>query len=218
MKSPLLATLALAFIGAGASHGATIVYDNTTTDTQLIYLYSAGPFEGIGDSITLGGTNRLLNSATVQFSNVFDAIGTFTATMNFYEAGSPVGVPIGGPYIVNDIDIPGFDKFNVTFTNLNLLVPDSLVFVVGISKVTGNVNLGLNVFTAPSPGSSDDTAIVISESSGFSTGSTGTGEGNLYLLLDANTPSTGVPEPGTVSLVGGALIGVLAIARKHNAS
>lgn len=170
------------------------------------------------DSITLGGTDRLLNSATVQFYNVFDAIGTFTATMNFYEAGSPVGAPIGGPYIVNDIDIPGVDSFNVTFTNLNLLVPDSLVFVVGISKVTGNVNLGLNAYTAPSPGSSDDTAIVINESSGFSTGFTGTCEGNLYLLLDADTPSTGVPEPCTVTLVSGALIGVLAIARKRNAS
>ena len=218
MKSPLLATLALAFIGAGASPAATIVYNNTTTDTLRTYFYSAGPFAGIGDSITLGGTDRLLNSATVQFYNNFDAIGTFTATMNFYEAGSPAGAPIGGPYFVDNIAIPGADLFNVTFTNLNLLVPDSLVFIVGISNVTGNVDLGLNAYTSPTPGSSDDAAFVVNNGSGFVTGPAVKGEGNLYLTLDANTPSTGVPEPGTVSLVGGALIGVLAFARKRNAS
>jgi hypothetical protein len=218
MKSPLLATLALAFIGAGASPAATIVYDNTGKDTLKTYFYSVGPFEGIGDAITLGGTDRLLNSATVQFYNSFDAIGTFTATMNFFEAGSPAGAPIGGPYVVDNIAIPGVDIFNVTFTNLNLLVPDNLVFIVGISNVTGNVDLGLNAYTTPSPGSSDDAAIVVNNGSGFVTGPTVQGEGNLYLILDANTPSTGVPEPGTVTLVGGALIGVLAIARKRNAS
>ena len=119
---------------------------------------------------------------------------------------------------IDNIAIPGVDSFNVTFTNLNLLVPDNLVFIVGISNVTGNVDLGLNAYTAPSPGTSDDAAIVVSNVSVISSGPTARGEGNLYLTLDANTPSTGVPEPGTVSLVGGALIGVLAIARKRNAS
>lgn len=218
MKSPLLATLALAFIGAGASPAATIVYNNTGKDTLQSYFYSVGPFEGIGDAITLGGTDRVLNSATVQFYNAFDTTGTFSATMNFYEAGSPVGAPLGSPDVVDNIAIPGVDSFIVTFTNLNLLVPDNLVFIVGISNVTGNVDLGLNAFTAPSPGSSDDAAFVVNNGSSFVTGPAAQGEGNLYLILDANTPSTGVPEPGTVSLVGGALIGVLAIARKRNAS
>ena len=144
----------------------------------------------MGDSITLGGTDRVLNSATVQFYNRLDAKGTFSATMSFYEAGSPAGAPIGGPYIVNDI--PGVDIYNVTFTNLNLLVPDNLVFVVGISNVKGNIDLGLNDYTAHSPGSSDDSAIVVNNGSNFVT--------------------------GFVSIVGGTLIGVLAIARKRNAS
>lgn len=218
MKSPFLATLALAFIGAGASPAATIVYDNTATDTFRTYFYSVGPYVGIGDSITLGGTDRVLDSATVQFYNNFKSTGTFSATMNFYEAGSPVGAPIGGQYVVDNIVIPSLDVFNVTFTNLNLLVPDNLVFLVGITNVTGQVDLGLNAFTAPSPGSSDDAALVVANASVIQTGATVLGEGNLYLVLDANTPSTGVPEPGTVSLVGGALIGVLAIARKRNAS
>ena len=64
MKSPLLATLALAFIGAGASPAATIVYDNTAKDTLITYFYSTGPYIGIGDAITLGGTDRVLDSAT----------------------------------------------------------------------------------------------------------------------------------------------------------
>jgi hypothetical protein len=218
MKSPLLATLALAFIGAGASPAATIVYDNTATDTQVTYFYSTGPYVGIGDSITLGGTDRVLDSATVQFYNALKSTGTFSATLNFYEAGSPAGAPIGGQYVVDNILIPFQDIVNVTFTNLNLLVPDNLAFLVGITNVTGTVDLGLNAYTAPSPGSSDDAAIVVSNGSFIQTGSTARGEGNLYLILDANTPSTGVPEPGTVTLVGGALIGVLAIARKRNAS
>jgi hypothetical protein len=218
MKSPLLATLALAFIGAGASHGATIVYNNTAKDTLRTYFFSIGLYTDIGDAITLGGTDRVLDSATVQFYNGLDSTGTFSATMNFFEAGSPAGAPIGGQYVLDNIVIPAVDFFNVTFTNLNLLVPDNLIFLIGITNVTGNVDLGLNAYTAPSPGSSDDAALVVANGSFIQTVATARGEGNLYLILDANTPSTGVPEPGTVTLVGGALIGVLAIARKRNAS
>lgn len=217
MKSPFLATLALAIIGAGASPAATIVYDNTTTDTQVTYFYSTGPYTGIGDAITLGGTDRVLDSATVQFYNN-GGTGTFSATMSFFEVGSPVGAQIGSSFVVDNIVIPAMDVFNVTFSNLNLLVPDNLVFIVGASNVNGQADLGLNAFTAPSPGSSDDASIVVNNGSSFLAGATASGGGNLYLLLDADTPSTGVPEPGTVSLVGGALIGVLAIARKRNAS
>lgn len=219
MKSSLVAILALAFIGATASPAATIVYDNTSQDTIVTYFYSTGAYTGIGDAITLGGTDRLLNSATVQFyNNTPDPTGSFSASISFFESGSPVGAPLGSPFVVNNISIPALESFNVTFANLNLLVPDNLVFIVGISNVTGTVDLGLNAFQPPSVGSSQGSEIIVANGSSYVSGTTAKGQGNLYLLLDATTPATGVPEPGTVSLVGGALLGVLAIARNRNAS
>jgi hypothetical protein len=216
MKALLLAALAVAFTGATAGSAAT-VYDNTSTDTLITYFYSTGPYSEIGDSVTLGGTERLLTSATVQFFNLGDA-GLFDATLSFWETGIPVGAQIGSSFLQSGNESIGLDIVTVTFSNLNLLVPDSLVFSVAISNLNSNgvMDLGLNAFAPQSVGGSNNETIVTRiGSSDFETGVTAIGEGNLYLQLEA-TEANVVPEPATMMMAGAAML-ALVVARKRAA-
>lgn len=158
MKTLLWATLSLALVGATTSQAA-IVYDNTDEDTFLTYFYSSLGATQLGDSITLAGTDRLLSSATVQFFNNGFA-GTFDATLRFWDLGSP-NTPIG-PSFVQSASIGEFGILDVTFSGLDLLVPDSLIFTVAVSNLSNapNMDLGLNAFRGMMIGSSNNSAIV----------------------------------------------------------
>jgi hypothetical protein len=214
MKTPLFAALALALSSAGSSW-AGIVYNNTTTDTLFTYSYSVGPFSQIGDSITLGGTDRTLTSAAIQFFNGSDLGGTFSATLSFWNVGSPVGSQLGSSYVLNGLSINGLGVLTVNFGTLNLTVPDNIIFTVGISNVTAGIDLGLNAFQPPTVGSSNSSQFITGVTSGlvtnFSTGTTNPGEGNLYLQLDA----TSIPEPSTITMSAGAAALALLAARKR---
>ena len=81
MKTPFFTIVALALAGAASSLAGTI-YNNTSTDTLVTYFYSTGPYTLIGDSISLGGADRTLTDASIQFFNQGSA-GTFSATLTF---------------------------------------------------------------------------------------------------------------------------------------
>ena len=216
MKTPFFAVVALALASAASSLAGTI-YNNTTTDTFVSYFYSVGPFSQIGDSITLGGTDRTLTAAAIQFYNNGSSAGTFTATLTFWNVGGPVGSQIGSSYVLNGISINALDILTVNFGSLGLLVPNNLVFTVGVSNLTAGLDLGLNAFEPPSIGSSNNASIITGTTSGlvtnFAASSTTAGEGNLYLRLEATT----VPEPSTIAMsAGGALLALFAAARKRN--
>lgn len=209
MKKLFLAVLALSVVSSPVV-GNTI-YDNTTTDTLITYFYSTGPFTQIGDSVTLGGTDRFLNSASVQFFNN-GAGGTFTASLSFFNPGAPVGSQVGSSYVLNGLSINSLDILTVAFSNLNLQwTGDDLVFAVAISNVGAGMDLGLNAFEPPKVGSSNNGSIIVNSGSGFSTGATAAGQGNLYFAVDATT----VPEPSTVTMAGGALAFGLLLAHRR---
>ena len=208
MKTPFFAVLAFALAGAGSSFAGTI-YNNSTNDTLITYFYSAGPYSQIGDSIALGGTDRTLTDAMVQFFNNGSA-GTFTATLSFWNVG---GSQIGSSYVLNGLSMNQFGILNVTFSSLNLLVPNNLIFTVAVSNLSNNtLDIGLNAFEPPSVGSSDNAQIITRiGSEAFAIGSTAAGEGNLFLKLAATT----VPEPSTIAMAGGAAILAFFAARKR---
>jgi hypothetical protein len=208
MKTPFFALLALALAGA-VTGSAEVIYNNTANDTFVTYFFSTGPYDEIGDMVNLGGTSRLLTDASIQFYNGSSNSGTFTALLSFWNVGSPVGSQIGSTYSVG-ASIGAFDILTVNFTNLNLFVPSSLIFTVGVANVTPGLDLGLNVFTDPSnPGSSNDARIILNQTGVFSEGITNPGEGNLYLQLQA------VPEPSTITMSLGAVAFVLIAARRR---
>jgi hypothetical protein len=185
MKTQLLSFLVIA-LSTASSALATTVYNNTTTPTPALYLYSVGPYRQIGDTIALGGTDRILTSATVQFFNLGSA-GSFDATLRFWNVGSPVGSQIGTSY-VTPVSIGELQELNVTFTDLNVLVPNNLVFTIGISDWSPGIDVGLSAYEPPSFGSSNDSEIITRLNSGsFSADLSAAQEGNLFLRLEATS-------------------------------
>ena len=209
-RKSVLAVVAFGIASASSTFAATI-YDNTTTDTLQTYVYSAGAYTQIGDSITLGGTARTLTDASVQFFNLATA-GTFSATLRFFNPAAPVGTQIGSSYLASGLSINSQDILTVTFSGLNLLVPNNLVFTVAISNVTGGADLGLNAFEPPLTGSSNNAQIITStDNVNFLAESTIAGQGNLYLQLNASD----VPEPATITLAGGAIMALLILRKRR---
>lgn len=217
LKSLLAAPLAAFAIAAAllcSPHAsAATVYDNTSTDTLNTYIYSALGAQQIGDVVTLAGTERLLTDVSVQFFNLSTTAGSFDATLRFYDSTVPVpvGAQIGASYTSTAIAIGGLDIRTVTFTGLNLVVPDSIVFTVQVLNA-GTLDLGLNAFEPPTLGSSDNATLVWGNPGSLAVGLAGAGTGNLYFQANA----VPVPEPSTLWM--GAL-GVLALlhrTRRHN--
>ncbi len=166
-----------------------------TTDTLQTYIYSAGAYTQIGDVVELGGTERTLTDASVQFFNNGSA-GTFDAVLRLYEASPTVGALLG-TYQLSGLSIGGFDILTATFGGLNLAVPDQIAFAVEVANVASGLDLGLNVFQPPSVGTSSDDRFLVNAGSGLVDAVAAAGQGNLYFV--ANAVGT-VPEPAALGL------------------
>jgi len=196
-----------------ASCRAEIIYDNTSIDSGGYVSYNGvPPFSNIGDTVTLGGTNRFLTGAQVQLFNNSSVSGTYDATLYLWQVGSPVGSLLGA-FTRTGIPIGAFGFPNVDFTNLNVTVPDSLVFTVAVSNVSSGLNLGQGLYVGPTIGSSDNGSLIIAQGSTFSEVVSG-GFGNVYLRLTSDPVSSAVPEPSTISMSGGAALLLLLAVRR----
>jgi hypothetical protein len=200
---------ALAVLGSAPAMASSIVYSNTTTDTLDTVFYSAGPYSQLGDQIHLGGTDRLATVATVQFFNNGDT-STFDATLRLYQVGSPVGAQIGPDFVVTNITAPSGLVFNVSFLALNVTVPNDLIFTLSESNISGNADIGVDMFEPPSIGTSNN-QLMIAKQGSFS--QLATLKENVFFELDATAAAT-VPEPGTLMALGCGLA-VLLGARKR---
>jgi hypothetical protein len=219
MKTNVFAMLALAVLANCPGSAATVYDSSTGPDNGTTF-----PFSGlgssqvqIGDSITLAGSDRLLQSATVRFYNLSETGGTFDATLRFWEVGtlpSVVGSQIGSDYLAN-VSLNSFEILNVTFPGLNLLVAgNSLVFTIEISNLSKDVDPGLIAHTSDPTniGSSNDSALITRVGAApFTAPGSTQGEGNLYLVLDAGSE---IPEPATITMAAAALL--LFVARKRS--
>jgi len=176
------------------------VYQNQTNDTFLTAVYSVGPYDQIGDLVTLGGTERGLQSLTVQFFNL-GSVGQFDASLAVWDA---TATTLLGTAQVTGIGIGDFSSTDVTFALSGLVVPDTISILLGVSNVGAGLDLGLNIFEPPTIGTSDNTFLLVQTGAVISQGSTPSGEGNLYLQIDASE----VPEPSCWAMVGLGLAGL----------
>ena len=214
--------LLLAAIGASTLNAATI-YSNTTTDTGSTLQYSSNGFTGIGDQITLGGSERFATQATTQFFNLLSTAGTFNATLSLYSVGvNPAVVgSLLGRYTVSNIAIGGFDINNpntsgtttVTFSGLNVTVPTNLIFVLSVSSVV-RANLGLTLFDPPTVGSSNNGFFISATGNTFAVVPGDPGFANVNFSLTA-TAQQATPEPATLSVVAGGLAGLALLRRRR---
>lgn len=193
--------LLLATLTPGLSAG--LVYDNSTADSGDSVFFSVGPYTEIGDRITLGGTNRLANEATVELYNG-GSDGNFNATLRFYLPGSPVGAVLG-VFSLIDLFAASGSVFQITFTGLNLTIPDEMIFTLAVSDADSGVDLGVNLYDPPGSIGESATNFLIVRDGTFSALPAGVNS-NVYFQLDASeVPTADVPEPSTVILTAAAL-------------
>jgi hypothetical protein len=197
VKCPLPCVVLLALAGASGAF-AGLLYDNTTTPTPDTVLYSAGAYTGIGDQIHLAAPGDAA-MALLQFFNAGGA-GTFDAELRFYQVGAPVGAQVGGAFALTGVTSTGGDTVNLQFALGGLALPQDVIFVASVINATDGMDLGLNLFEPPGAGSSDNTFLIVADSTGFSQASLPAAE-NVYFQLS----DSAAPEPSTSSLLAAGL-------------
>lgn len=178
---------------------AVTVYDNTTVDTLFTYQYIANGYDGMGDRVTLAGSERSLTQATVEFFNLANVGGNFSATISFYDPAAPtILLGSASSNFVIGATASALEITDATFSLSNVLVPNDVVFLVTV--VAPGLDLGLTVFDGPtSIGSSDGTHFIARKPANplfFSELAPAIPNtpalGNIYLQLNAT--SAPVPE------------------------
>jgi hypothetical protein len=211
MKKTLLFSTILAALLAVPGRANVIVYNNGTVDT-LFGLDLISGYDAVGDSITLQNNTPglLLNFAKAQFFNIGTA-GTFDATLQFFQTGSPVGIQIGTDYTVTGIDINDFGYADVIFPLPGITLPDNIVFMLSASNLSSGVQLEVELYgPTPSVGSNTAGSAIGLNGSSFSVvDTTGIGGGNPFLVLQQT------PEPGETVLIGSGLLAMAAYLRRR---
>lgn len=218
----LLSVAGLSLALAAPLTAQETVYDNSTTDTFLTYFYRDLQTTRLGDVVQLGGTSRLLSDASVQFFNGSGVTGSFTAQLQLYAFDVVAGTvgPLLHSASSGEVTIGVDDEaiLTVHFTGLNVLVPDVLAFMVGVSGATTGLDLGLNVFEPPTIGSSDHARILLDDDGVPVVGLTAPGEGNLFFVANARAMPVVVPEPANLVLLGTGVLLLAQVARRRVAS
>jgi len=181
---------------------ATVLYDNTTTNTLDTLFYSYGPpYTALGDQIHLISTGTA-DQAEVELFNNGDA-GTFDAELDIFNVGSPVGSLLGS-FDLTGISSVGKDVIDLTFDlGAGLTVPQDLIFTVSVSNMSPNMDLGVDMFEPPTVGSSDN-SFMIAESGGVFS-QLGTNSENVYFQL-SGTAGASTPEASSLTLLGTGLL------------
>ncbi len=183
---------------------AEIIYSNTTTDTNTGINFDNAfgvPFAEVGDQISLAGTGRAAQVASVQVIPI-SGEGFFDATLRFYDVGAsgggPVGTQIGESFTVRTVQVLSTDGFqNIDFAINGIVLPDDVTFTLAISNLTSGLSLGLSLFSGPTIGRSDNLFLITKNSAGTFAQEASTA--NLYFSL--STTATSVPEPLTLPII-----------------
>ena len=194
-KAALFLLLALA---AGPASAGTVYYaSNPANDTGASLAFSAGPYDGIGDSIGLG-SSLFGTDAILQLFNDGGSDGTFDATLTFFQAGSPVGAQIGSPFTLTGNTVAAGSYVDLDFALGYLSLPANVVFLLQVTNASTGVDLGVELYSNPtSIGTNTADTFIALQGSTYSQLSTGgAGSGNPFFEL------SGVPEPSTWMLAG----------------
>lgn len=200
MKSAAL-PIALLMLTTASGAWASLLYDNTSTDTGDTVLYSIGPYTALGDQIQLDSAGVATQAEVELFNN--GAAGTFDAELDFFNVGSPVGSFLGSSALT-DISSVGGDVLDLTFDLAGgLTVPQDLIFTVTINNASAGLDLGVDMFEPPTVGSSDNSFMIVESDGIYYTFDTNSQ--NVYFQL-SGTESVAAPEAWSCALLGNALL------------
>lgn len=192
-------------LASNLASATSIVYDNTTTDTDFYYPDGQNEF---GDEITLAGTERLVTAFTFSYLGDFTGENDETARIRFYVNDGTGGAPDTLLYDSGAFSI--FSGINVhTLSGLSVVVPDTYTWVVQWGGTTQTVddNAGLLIYDPPTVGASGD-YFWMKDDTGWSMYTFAGVVANFYAQVEA------IPEPGTLLLLGGGLAGLAFYRRK----
>lgn len=226
----LLLTALLGLTCAAAPARAGIVYQDTSTQsdfTPLPYSFFAATSRGLGNQITLGGTDRQLTSVSISFGSFEEDPFSIPFTLTLYKNDGPAdpngsgqlqpgtviassavtGTSAGGP---DGSLVP----FTVTFPFTNVAVPNTFTAVVtagsGWFDFDSDDNAGMGPSTtsaAPTVGSALNT-MWVGTPGNFQTSNRGiaAGGGTNYFSMTVNA----TPAPSGLTLAGIGAAGLIA--------
>jgi hypothetical protein len=188
------------------------VYDNTSIDTLNSVMFSTG-YSQLGDQVQLAAPSQLASLETQFFNLGGDT--TFDATLSFYMTGTLT--QIGSSFTVTGLFIGAFESLNVAFLNLGGLdVPADVIVMLAIGNLSGDGDLGLNLFDAPTVGSSSNQSYFANAGAGLVEESTLSGVDNVYFRINAvSTATHDVPEPSTIWLVLALMPGLICLRQRQ---
>lgn len=188
------------------AYASSIVYDNTSTQVTSFLTN----FE-FGDEITLAGTDRVVTEFLFgyhangsAFGHTFTVEGDETARIRFYDKVANLPGPV--LYDSGAFNIPAGIIGTHTLTNLSVSVPDTFIWTIEFGGIDLNESAGLQVYSPPTVGSSDDTYWGSVFGSWEERNLPGGGPANFYARVTATTAS--VPEPSTLFLLASGLVGL----------
>lgn len=156
-----VSVLALVLFGAAASHGADVVYDNSTDSTGANYETT----NEYGDEVILAGTARAITEIQFEYYASFTVQGDELGRVRFYANNGPIwmGNPDfrepGEPPLFEDTFPLGQGYQTAVIPVPNVVVPNSFTWTVqflGISQNGTNDRAGLLFYSTPTVGASYD--------------------------------------------------------------
>lgn len=150
---------ASAFLCSTMANAAEVVYDSSpavSAEKQTSFAYAANQITEFGDKITLAGSDRLANDATVRFRTGPNGSAAIPAdvdfTLSFYNAlGSDAfaskTVTFGTPAGVAGSTESERPFFNVVFSlaDLGLVLPESFYYGIAINPFANPTTQSLNL-------------------------------------------------------------------------
>lgn len=218
LSSPAWATLEVNF--GGTNNGTTITggttcVDNAACDTNATVGILSTNVGGALGTITVSGSTTTSSHTLADLSIALN--GAINSTGTFHISITDTGYTIPAPPIQMNVSVTGLSAVGGPQGSLTAVgffgATNALFDTSGVATSTASTNVNAAAGTGQSAKITGATPYSLTDYITVNVTSVGTGSSNLQVNSDVSTSS--VPEPTTISLLGGAmLLAATALKRK----